>query len=61
MKSEYRRICGIKFNCNVNYSCFLLTVYMPCDSSNNIVKTDYSDCINCIETIFNSTDFNAFI
>ena len=46
---------------NNNFTCPLLSVYMPCDNHSNVVNQQYVEVIDCIENIFKSVDFNAFI
>ena len=43
---------------NNNFTCLLLSVYMPCDNHSNVVNQQYVEIIDCI---FYSFDFDAFI
>ena len=56
-----KRVSGVKICMNNNFTCLLLSVYMPCDNHSNVVNQQYVEVIDCIENIFNSVDFNAFI
>ena len=46
---------------NNNFTCLLLSVYLPCDNLSNVVNQQVVEVIDCIENILNAFDFNAFI
>ena len=56
-----KRVSGVKICMNNNFTCLLLSVYMPCNNHSNFVNQQYVEKIDCIKNIFNSFDFNAFI
>ena len=56
-----KRVSCVEICMNNNFTCLLLSVYMPCDNHSNVVNQQYVEVIDCIENIFNSLDFNAFI
>ena len=56
-----KRVSGVKICMNNNFTCLLLSVYMPCNNHSNVVNQQYVEVIDCIENIFNPADFNAFI
>ena len=56
------RVCGIILNYENNISCILLNLYLPCDNFSNVQTTDeYINCIEYIESMFNSSNCDAFI
>ena len=61
IKSTNRRVCGIKINFSPVFSCLLLSVYLPCDNYCNIVSNEYLECIEHIESLYNTIDCNSFI
>ncbi len=61
IKSSNRRVCGIKIMFTPVFSCLLLSVYLPCDNQSGTVTTEYYDCIQYVESLFNSTDCNSFM
>ena len=56
-----RRICAATINLADNFSCLLLSLYLPCDNYSNAANADYVDCIDCIESLLISEHCNAFI
>ena len=56
-----RRICAATINLADNFSCLLLSIYLPCDNYSNAANADYVDCIDCIESLLISEHCNAFI
>ena len=44
-----------------NFSCLLLSIYLPCDNYCNAANADYVDCIDCIESLLISEHCNAFM
>ena len=61
LKSSNRRVCGIVINLSTNYTCLLLSVYLPCDTYCNTVNDDYANCIDYIESLLESEKCNSFI
>ena len=62
IKSTNRRVCGIILNYENNFSCMLLNLYLPCDNFINVQTTDeYINCIEYVESMFNSSNCDAFI
>ena len=62
MKSTNRRVCGIILNYENNFSCMLLNLYLPCDNFSNVQTTDeYINCVEYVESMFNSSNCDAFI
>ena len=56
-----RRVCGINIKEN-NALLIILSFYMPCDNySTYDVDNTYSECIDFIETLYQSNDCNYFI
>ena len=61
IKSTNRRVCGINIKLD-NISMVILSIYMPCDTYlAHIVNEEYIECIDYIESIFNTTMCNYFI
>ena len=56
-----KRVSGVEICMNNNFTCLLRSVYMPCDNHSNVVNQQYVEVTNCIENVFNSLDFIAFI
>ena len=61
LKTSNRRVCGIVMNLAKNYTCLLLSVYLPCDTYCNTVSEEYVKCIDYIETLLESVNCNSFI
>ena len=61
VKCKNRRICAATINLADNFSCLLLSIYLPCDNYSNAANADYVDCIDCIESLLISEHCNAFI
>ena len=57
-----KRVCGILITMHNNFTCMLLSIYMP---GNNYymssVRPEFSDTLDCIESLFNTIDCNAQI
>ena len=56
-----RRISGIKIMVCKQTVCLLLSEYSPCDNYTSSACAEFTECIDYIESLFNSMDFNAFI
>ena len=41
--------------------CLLLSVNLPCDNYTSSASAEFTECIDYIESLFNSMDFNTFI
>ena len=50
IKSNNRRVCGLVINLATNFTCLLLSVYLPCDNYCSIVNREYNECIDYIES-----------
>ena len=42
-------------NCSSEYSCLLLSVYLPCDNYTNTVSVEYIERFDYIKQLFNPT------
>ena len=60
IKTINRRICGIKIIFGKQIMCLLLSVYLPCDNYTSWAS-EFTECIDYIESLFNSMDCNALI
>ena len=61
IKTINRRNYGIKIMFGKQIVCLLLSVYLPCDNYTSSASAEFTECIDYIEPLFNSMDFNAFI
>ena len=61
IKLSHRRTCAISITID-NVSCLILSVHMPCDTYLvNNVNSEFVDCIDNIENVLHSYDFNHII
>ena len=61
IKISHRRTCAISITID-NVSCLILSVYMPCDTYLvNTVNSEFVYCIDNIENVLHSCDFNHII
>ena len=52
VSSQNRRVPGIITKLTYNFSCLLLSVYLPCDNYSTVyVNHAYTECIDYIESI----------
>ena len=57
-----KRVCGILITMHNNFTCMLLSIYMPGNNySMSSVRPEFSDTLDCIESLFNTIDCNAQI
>ena len=61
IKTINRRIYGIKMIFGKQIVCLLLSVYLSCDNYTSSASSEFTECIDYIESLFNSMDGNAFI
>ena len=56
------RVCSILITMHNNFTCMLLSIYMPDNNySMSSVRPEFSDTLDCIESLFNTIDCNAQI
>ena len=55
------RISGIKIMFGKQIVCLFLSVHLPCDNYISSASVEFTECIDYIESLFNSMDFNTFI
>ena len=57
-----KRVCGILITMHNNFTCMLLSIYMPGNNySMSSVRPEFSDTLDCIESLFNTIDCNGQI
>ena len=57
-----KRVCGILITMHNNFTCMLLSIYMPGNNySMSSVRPEFSDTLECIVSLFNTIDCNAQI
>ena len=60
MKSENRRVCAVKI-ATYNFTCLIISVYLPCDTYNQRVQKKYVDNFDYIECLISSIECDSVI
>ena len=61
VRSENRRVCAVKITTDDNFTCLIISVYLPCDTYNQRVQKKYVDTFDYIECIISSIECDSVI
>ena len=61
VRSENRRVCAINITTDTNFTCLIISVYLPCDTYNQGVQKKYTDTFDYIECLISSIECDSVI
>ena len=61
VRSENRRVCAVKMTIDNNFTCLIISVYLPWDTYNQRVQKKYTYTFDYIECLISSIECNSVI
>ena len=61
IKSVNRRVCAVKIITDNDFTCLIVSAYLPCDTYNSTVQQTYSVTIDYIESFINEHECKSVI